>query len=135
MGVEPFLVSSAVICIMAQRLVRKTCQNCKKPEKLVPETFISAGFSQEEAGSIVSYKGEGCEVCNKTGYKGRVALYEVMPVKDEIKELILQGASVLDIKRLAVSLGMRTLRRSGLLKVKSGLTSLEEVVENTFPDT
>ncbi len=135
MGVEPFLVSSAVICIMAQRLVRKTCQNCKKPEKLVPETFISAGFSQEEAGSVVSYKGTGCEVCNKTGYKGRVALYEVMPVKDEIKELILQGASVLDIKRLAVSLGMRTLRRSGLLKVKSGLTSLEEVVENTFPDT
>jgi type IV pilus assembly protein PilB len=134
MGVEPFLVSSSVICIMAQRLVRKACQNCKKPEKIPAQTFVDAGFTPEEAGSIVSYKGTGCEVCNKTGYKGRVALYEVLPVKDEIKELILQGASVMDIKKLAVSLGMKTLRRSGLLKVKSGLTSLEEVVENTFPD-
>jgi type IV pilus assembly protein PilB len=134
MGVEPFLVSSAVICIMAQRLVRKTCQNCKKPEKLPPQTFIDAGFTSEEAPGIVSYKGTGCEVCNQTGYKGRVALYEVLPVKDEIKELILQGASVMDLKKLAVNLGMKTLRRSGLLKVKAGLTSLEEVVENTFPD-
>jgi type IV pilus assembly protein PilB len=134
MGVEPFLVSSAVICIMAQRLVRKTCQNCKKAEKLPAQTFIDAGFSQEEAKSITSYKGEGCEVCNKTGYKGRVALYEVMPIRDDIKELILQGASVMDIKKQAVASGMKTLRRSGLLKVKAGLTSLEEVVENTFPD-
>jgi type IV pilus assembly protein PilB len=135
MGVEPFLVSSSVICIMAQRLVRKTCQKCKKIEKVPVQTFIDAGFTAEEAATVASYKGEGCEVCNRTGYKGRVALYEVLPVKDEIKELILQGASVMDIKKLAVSLGMKTLRRSGLLKVKSGLTSLEEVVENTFPDS
>jgi type IV pilus assembly protein PilB len=134
MGVEPFLVSSAVILIVAQRLVRKTCQNCKKPEKLPLPTFIEAGFDPEDAKTVVSYKGEGCGVCNKTGYKGRVALYEVMPIKDEIKELILQGASVFDIKKQAISSGMKTLRRSGLLKVKSGLTSLEEVVENTFPD-
>jgi type IV pilus assembly protein PilB len=135
MGVEPFLVSSSVICIMAQRLVRKTCQKCKKIEKIPVQTFIDAGFTAEEAATVASYKGEGCEVCNRTGYKGRVALYEVLPVKDEIKELILQGASVMDIKKLAVSLGMKTLRRSGLLKVQSGLTSLEEVVENTFPDS
>jgi type IV pilus assembly protein PilB len=135
MGVEPFLVSSSVICIMAQRLVRKTCQKCKKIEKIPVQTFIDAGFTTEEAATVTSYKGEGCDVCNRTGYKGRVALYEVLPVKDEIKELILQGASVMDIKKLAVSLGMKTLRRSGLLKVKSGLTSLEEVVENTFPDS
>jgi len=135
MGVEPFLVSSSVICIMAQRLVRKTCQRCKKIEKIPVQTFIDAGFTAEEAATVESYKGEGCEVCNRTGYKGRVALYEVLPVKDEIKELILQGASVMDIKKLAVSLGMKTLRRSGLLKVKAGLTSLEEVVENTFPDS
>ena len=135
MGVEPFLVSSAVILIVAQRLVRKACQNCKKPEKLPVETFIAAGFSPEEAATVISHKGEGCDICNKTGYKGRVALYEVMPVKDEIKELILQGSSVFDIKKQAVALGMKTLRRSGLLKVKAGLTSLEEVVENTFPDT
>ncbi len=134
MGVEPFLVSSSVICIMAQRLVRKACQNCKRPEKLPAQTFIDAGFTAEEAKSVVSYKGEGCDVCNKTGYKGRVALYEVMPIKDDIKELILQGASVMDIKKQAVASGMKTLRRSGLLKVKSGVTSLEEVVENTFPD-
>ncbi|HTP03664.1 MAG TPA: type IV-A pilus assembly ATPase PilB [Nitrospirota bacterium] len=135
MGVEPFLVSSSVICIMAQRLVRKTCQKCKKVEKIPVQTFIDAGFTPDEAATVTSYKGDGCEVCNRTGYKGRVALYEVLPVKDEIKELILQGASVMDIKKLAVSLGMKTLRRSGLLKVQSGLTSLEEVVENTFPDS
>jgi type IV pilus assembly protein PilB len=134
MGVEPFLVSSAVILILAQRLVRKTCQNCKKPEKLPAQTFIDAGFSPEEANSVTSYKGEGCDVCNKTGYKGRVALYEVMPIKEEIKELILQGASVFDLKKQAIASGMKTLRKSGLLKVKAGLTSLEEVVENTFPD-
>ncbi len=134
MGVEPFLVSSAVILIVAQRLVRKACQTCKKPQKLPIETFIAAGFDPEEAKTIVSYRGEGCDICNQTGYKGRVALYEVMPLKDEIKELILQGASVFDIKKAAVNGGMKTLRASGLLKVKAGLTSLEEVVENTFPD-
>ncbi len=135
MGVEPFLVSSAVILIVAQRLVRKICNNCKKPEKLPVQVFIEAGFTAEEAASVISHKGTGCEVCNQTGYKGRIALYEVMPIKDEIKELILQGASVFDIKRQAITGGMKTLRRSGLLKVKSGMTSLEEVVENTFPDT
>jgi type IV pilus assembly protein PilB len=135
MGVEPFLVSSSVILILAQRLVRKTCQHCKKPEKLPVQTFMAAGFTEEEAKSVISYKGSGCQVCNRTGYKGRIALYEVMPIKDEIKELILQGASVMDIKKLAVSLGMKTLRRSGLLKVKAGMTSLEEVLENTFPDS
>jgi len=134
MGVEPFLVSSAVILIVAQRLVRKACANCKQPEKLPPQIFIDAGFSAEEAPTIVSYKGIGCEICNKTGYKGRVALYEVMPIKDELKELILQGASVFDLKKQAIAGGMKTLRKSGLLKVKAGLTSLEEVVENTFPD-
>jgi type IV pilus assembly protein PilB len=134
MGVEPFLVSSAVILIVAQRLVRRACASCKQPEKLPVQTFLDAGFSPEEAEDVVSYKGVGCEVCNKTGYKGRVALYEVMPIKEEIKELILQGASVFDIKKQAIASGMKTLRRSGLLKVKAGMTSLEEVVENTFPD-
>jgi len=134
MGVEPFLVSSAVILIVAQRLVRRSCQNCKQPEKLPVQTFIDAGFTAEEAPTIASYKGIGCDICNKTGYKGRVALYEVMPIKEEIKELILQGSSVFDIKKQAIASGMKTLRASGLLKVKAGMTSLEEVVENTFPD-
>ncbi len=134
MGVEPFLVSSSVIMILAQRLVRKACQGCKKPEKIPVQTFIDAGFSKEDAATVVSYKGEGCNTCNNTGYKGRVALYEVMPVKEEIKELILQGASALDIKKAAIKLGMKTLRMSGLSKVKEGLTSLEEVVGTTFAD-
>jgi type IV pilus assembly protein PilB len=134
MGVEPFLVSSSVILIVAQRLVRRVCHNCKKPQKLPPQVLIEAGFTKEEAPSIVSYRGEGCDVCNKSGYKGRVALYEVMPIKDEIKELVLQGASVMDIKKTAVSLGMQTLRMSGLQKIRDGMTTLDEVLENTFPD-
>ncbi len=135
MGVEPFLVSSAVVLILAQRLVRKVCQNCKQPLKVPPQVLLDAGFSKEEAASVVPVKGKGCDVCNNTGYKGRVALYEVMPIKDEIKELILQGASVMDIKKQAVSLGMKTLRASGLIKIKEGMTSLDEVLETTFPDT
>lgn len=134
MGVEPFLVSSSVILILAQRLVRKVCQNCKKPEKIPVNVLVDAGFTKEEAASVVCYKGEGCNTCNNTGYKGRVALYEVMPVKEEIKELILQGASALEIKRLAIKLGMKTLRMSGLTKIKEGLTSIEEVVGTTFAD-
>lgn len=134
MGVEPFLVASSVVLIVAQRLVRKVCQNCKQPEKLPVETFIQAGFSKEDAKNVTAYKGEGCNTCNKTGYKGRVALYEIMPVKEEIKELVLQGASALDIKRTAIQLGMKSLRMSGLGKLKEGMTSLEEVVGTTFPD-
>jgi type IV pilus assembly protein PilB len=135
MGVEPFLVASSVILILAQRLVRKVCQNCKKPQKLPPQVLIDAGFTKEEAPNIVTYHGEGCPVCNKTGYKGRVALYEVMPIKDEIKELILQGASVMDIKKTAVAVGLQTLRMSGLAKIREGMTTLDEVLETTFPDT
>ena len=134
MGVEPFLVASSVILIVAQRLVRKVCQNCKKPEKLPVETFIDAGFSSEDAKKVTAYKGEGCNTCNNTGYKGRVALYEIMPVKEDIKELVLQGASALDIKKTAIQLGMKSLRMSGLEKLKEGMTSLEEVVGTTFAD-
>jgi len=134
MGVEPFLVSSAVILILAQRLVRRVCQNCKQPEKVPPQVLIDAGFTPEEASSVVPLRGKGCDVCNSTGYKGRVALYEVMPIKDEIKELVLQGASVMDLKKQAMSLGMQTLRMSGLNKIKEGMTTIDEVLETTFPD-
>jgi type IV pilus assembly protein PilB len=134
MGVEPFLVSSAVVLILAQRLVRKVCQSCKQPLKVPAQVLMDAGFAKEDAEAIVPLKGKGCGACNNTGYKGRVALYEVMPIRDEIKELVLQGASVLDIKKQALALGMKTLRASGLLKIKEGLTSLDEVLETTFPD-
>jgi type IV pilus assembly protein PilB len=134
MGVEPFLVSSAVVLILAQRLVRKVCQKCKQPERVPPQVLLDAGFTKEEAAAVIPVKGKGCDVCNNTGYKGRVALYEVMPIKDEIKELILQGASVMDIKKQALTIGMQTLRMSGLVKVREGMTSLDEVLETTFPD-
>ncbi|GAB4491344.1 MAG: hypothetical protein OHK006_25110 [Thermodesulfovibrionales bacterium] len=134
MGIEPFLVSSAVILILAQRLGRRVCQQCKEEEKIPEATMIKLGFSEQEAKTVKCYRGKGCPACNNTGYKGRVALYEVMPVKDEIKELILEGASSAEIKKAAIRLGMKTLRMSGLTKVAEGVTSVEEVMRVTFGD-
>lgn len=134
MGIEPFLVSSSVILILAQRLSRKICSQCKEEEKLSPQALIKIGFSEEEANTIRCYRGKGCSACNNTGYKGRIALYEVMPISDEIRELILEGASANEIKKTAVRLGMKTLRMSGLSKVKEGITSVEEVLRVTFGD-
>lgn len=134
MGIEPFLVSSSVILILAQRLSRRICTQCKEEDKLSPQALIKVGFSEEEAHSIKCYKGKGCAACNNTGYKGRIALYEVMPISDEIRELILEGASANEIKKTAIRLGMKTLRMSGLTKVKEGITSIEEVLRVTFGD-
>lgn len=134
MGIEPFLVSSSVILILAQRLSRRICTQCKEEDKLSPQALIKVGFSEEEAHSIKCYKGKGCAACNNTGYKGRIALYEVMPISDEIRELILEGASAKEIKKTAIRLGMKTLRMSGLTKVKEGITSIEEVLRVTFGD-
>ncbi|MEW6416669.1 MAG: type IV-A pilus assembly ATPase PilB [Nitrospirota bacterium] len=134
MGVEPFLVAASVILIASQRLVRKVCTDCKEDEKIPVPALIRLGFSEEEANSIKCYKGKGCPVCNGSGYKGRIALYEVMPLKDELKELILEGASADELKKTAIRLGMKTLRASGLAKIKSGITSVEEVVRVTFGD-
>jgi type IV pilus assembly protein PilB len=134
MGVEPFLVSSSVILILAQRLARRTCQNCKETVEVNPQALVEVGYSPEEAEEMEVYHGKGCGTCGNTGYKGRVALYEVMLVNDTIRELILQGASNAEIKAAAVEGGMLTLRRSGLEKVKEGMTTLEEVVRVTFAD-
>lgn len=134
MGVEPFLVSASVLLILAQRLCRKVCEKCKEEENIPVAALVKIGFSPEEAKTIRCFKGKGCSTCNDTGYKGRIALYEVMPVKSEIKELILEGASAAEIKSAAVRLGMRTLRMSGLVKLKEGVTSLEEVLRVTFGD-
>ena len=134
MGIEPFLVASSVIMILAQRLTRKICSDCKEEEKAPADTLERIGFSAEEAKSVVPKRGKGCQTCSDTGYKGRVALYEVMPVGGELRELILQGVSSDELKKRAINLGMKTLRRSGLQKVKEGVTTVDEIVDNTFAD-
>ena len=131
MGIEPFLVASSVNLICAQRLVRRICSNCKVEHPLPPQGLLDAGFSQEDAASVVPMRGEGCDRCNRTGYKGRVGLYEVMDVNEQLRELILVGASALELRRKAVEDGMLTLRMSGLRKVKEGLTTVEEVARET----
>ena len=132
MGIEPFLVASSLILVQAQRLVRRICQKCKEPISVPPEALIDIGFSEEEVDDLIIYKGKGCSECGDTGYKGRIALFEVMPVTDEIRELILRGASSMEIKETAVALGMKTLRDSGLQKIREGITTIEEVVRVTF---
>jgi len=131
MGIEPFLVASSVNLICAQRLVRRICSNCKTDEPHAPQALVEAGFTQEEASKVIPKKGTGCEKCNNTGYKGRVGLYEVMEIGEELRELILVGASGLELRRKAVEEGMITLRSSGLYKVMDGVTTIEEVARET----
>lgn len=131
MGIEPFLVATSVNLIAAQRLVRRVCQNCKEEVDVPPQALINIGYEPEEAKTVKVFKGKGCEKCNNTGYKGRVALYEAMVITDEIRELILSGASSMELKMKAVEEGMLTLRRSGLEKIKNGISSVEEVVRET----
>jgi type IV pilus assembly protein PilB len=131
MGIEPFLVASSVNLICAQRLVRRICGNCKGDEPHAPPALVEAGFTVDESQKVIPKKGSGCEKCNNTGYKGRVGLYEVMEVGEQLRELILVGASGLELRRKAVEEGMITLRRSGLHKVMEGVTTIEEVVRET----
>jgi type IV pilus assembly protein PilB len=131
MGIEPFLVATSVNLIAAQRLIRRVCANCKEEVDIPMQALINIGYSPEEAKQVKVMKGRGCEICNKTGYKGRIALYEVMDITDELRELILSGASSLELKQKAIEEGMITLRRSGLIKIKNGVTSIEEVVRET----
>ncbi len=131
MGIEPFLVASSVNLICAQRLVRRVCAACKADHPMPPQALVEAGFTPDEAQQVVPKRGTGCEICNQTGYKGRVGLYEVMEITEELRELILVGASGLELKRKAVEEGMITLRRSGLRKVMEGVTTIEEVARET----
>ena len=132
MGIEPFLVATSVHLICAQRLVRRICKDCIEPIEVPVQTLIDAGFSPEEAKTVKIQKGKGCGVCNNSGYKGRCGLYEVMEVDDEIRELVLVGASAVELKKKAIERGMITLRRSGLIKVMAGMTTLEEVARETI---
>jgi type IV pilus assembly protein PilB len=134
MGIEPFLISSAVILILAQRLIRKVCMDCREPIKVHPQLLIDLGIPPDEVKSFQVYKGKGCSICNNTGYKGRLGLYEVMPMKEEVKELVLSRASSSEIKKEAIRLGMKTLRQSGIAKIKDGVTTIEEVLRSTIED-
>ncbi|KAA0255259.1 MAG: type IV-A pilus assembly ATPase PilB [Acidobacteria bacterium] len=131
MGIEPYLVATSTVLIAAQRLIRRCCANCKAPTDVPPQVLVSLGFSPDEAKSVQVMKGKGCERCNGTGYKGRTACVEVMEISEEIRELILSGASSVELKRKAMEEGMISLRRSGLQKIKDGMTSIEEVLRET----
>jgi type IV pilus assembly protein PilB len=134
MGVEPFLVASSINLIMAQRLVRVICSGCKEESSITPEALVEIGTPPEMAETMRCYVGAGCTNCTGSGYKGRVALYEVMPMVDLLREGVLSGASSAEIKRLAIESGMTTLRRSGINKLAEGVTSVEEVLRITMPD-
>ncbi|WPU65528.1 GspE/PulE family protein [Peredibacter starrii] len=134
MGIEPFLVVAALNVIVAQRLCRKICINCREERKATPDELIACGFAPASAEKIKVYQGKGCEICNNTGYKGRVAIYEVLSVTPKVRELILRNASSDDIKRQAIRDGMKTLRMCALTKVAQGLTTLEEAVSNSASD-
>ncbi|MEE4252676.1 MAG: type IV-A pilus assembly ATPase PilB [Desulfuromusa sp.] len=134
MGIEPFLVASAVNLISAQRLGRRVCSECKEPEKHPKEAFITAGIPEDQIGKFTAYKGRGCTVCNDTGYKGRVGFYQVMPMFEDIKEMILSGANTAEIKQESMRLGVKTMRQSALTKLMEGVTTLEEVLRTTVTD-
>ncbi|MBI5560318.1 MAG: Flp pilus assembly complex ATPase component TadA, partial [Deltaproteobacteria bacterium] len=134
MGVEPFLVSSSCNLILAQRLARKICLKCKEEISMPPKTFVDLGVPPEAAKKIKVFKGKGCAECNGTGYKGRIALYEVMPFTESIKELVLNGASASELKRQAIADGMKSLRMSGITKIDDGVTTMEEVLRVTMAD-
>ncbi|MDA2921145.1 type IV-A pilus assembly ATPase PilB [Desulfobacterota bacterium AH_259_B03_O07] len=136
MGVEPFLVTASLNSVVAQRLVRKVCEGCKLEYDVSPQVLIDLGIPPKEVTDFIVYKGSGngCKHCNGTGYRGRIAVYEVMPISEELKEFILSGASAYEVKREAMRQKMKTLRQSALTKLKQGVTTIEEVVRNTAPD-
>ena len=134
MGIEPFLVASSVLIILAQRLLRRVCPQCKVLVEVPSEHLVAIGLPEAEAATLTCYTGSGCEACSGTGYKGRMAIYEVLPLSPEIRELVINGASALEIKQVAVQQGMRTLRMSALTKLQEGITTVQEVVRVTFKD-
>jgi len=134
MGIEPFLVTSSVNLILAQRLARRLCPECKKVADVPEQALLDIGVSADELGTFEVFEPVGCSACNNRGYKGRAAIYEVMPFWDGLKELVINGASTAELKQEAIRLGLVTLRMAAINKLKSGLTSMEEVVGNTAPD-
>ena len=131
MGIEPFNVASAVNLIVAQRLVRRICKECKAEHAYEPEELKALGGDTKEFAGITFHKGAGCDACGGTGYKGRAGLYEVMSLSHELRRMILKGASTSELSEQAVKEGMLTLRMDGLVKIRKGVTTLEEVVKET----
>lgn len=132
MGIDSYLVATSVILIAAQRLVRRICPACKEEISVPPKALLNIGFSEEDAATVKIYKGKGCPKCNNTGYKGRVGLFEVMQISPTVRDMILAGASVADIRRQSIEEGMLSLRQSGLAKIRNGVTTVEEVIRETF---
>ena len=134
MGIEPFLVASAVNLISAQRLGRRVCAECKEPDKQPLEALITAGIPEDQAGKVTIYKGRGCQICNDTGYKGRVGFYQVMPMFEGIREMVLSGANTAEIKEESMRQGVKTMRQAALTKMIEGVTTLEEALRTTISD-
>jgi len=132
MGIPPFLVASSILLVLAQRLARRVCKECRDPYEVDEESLTPYGHVPQGLGKVTLYKGKGCQACNFTGVKGRTAIYEVMPVSSEIRELILRGSSSTELRELATQQGMRTLRQAGLLKVLEGATTAEEILRVTI---
>jgi type IV pilus assembly protein PilB len=134
MNVEAFLIANSVILVVAQRLVRRLCKKCRAKQDVPINTLVDMGFAEEEAKNVTVYKPKGCSQCNNTGYKGRIALFEAMKITDEIRDLVLNKAQSKDIKKKAIEQGMITLRQSGLIKIKNGIASMEDVLGETIKD-
>jgi type IV pilus assembly protein PilB len=132
MDIDSYLVATSVILVVAQRLVRKICPQCKEEVQISPKALANIGFSEEEAETVTIFAGKGCAQCNNTGYKGRIGLYEVMPVSETIRDMIFSSAAISEIRKTAIEEGMITLRQSGLTKIKAGITTMEEVFRETF---
>ncbi|HDJ28496.1 MAG TPA: type IV-A pilus assembly ATPase PilB [Proteobacteria bacterium] len=134
MGVEPFLIVSSLNLVLAQRLARKICPNCREPADIPVKALVQSGMKEEVAAEATCYMGKGCNDCNNTGYKGRIALYEVMPMTEELKNAVVNEANTIELKNMAIKNGMKTLRQSGLSKVLDGVTSFREVLRVTAKD-
>ena len=134
MGIEPFLIANCARAILAQRLVRKLCQHCLADADISPGALVQLGISPEETADFEPKRAKGCKQCHNTGYKGRIAIYEVLIVTQEIGEFILNGASATELKREAIRQGMKTLRMSVLEHLRNGITSIDEVVRVTSAD-
>ncbi|HMJ13171.1 MAG TPA: ATPase, T2SS/T4P/T4SS family, partial [Polyangiaceae bacterium] len=134
MGVEPFLITASVNLVLAQRLARRICADCKREQPIDRQALLEMGFQEAQLEGATIMKGAGCATCNNTGYKGRIALYEVMRFHDELKEMVLQGASTAELKVAAIRRGMATLRASGIRKVMEGMTTPEEILRVTMAD-